>query len=408
MKPLQLFLLLIVISVFISACSSSSGKKQGKKPYLVVLSMDGFRWDYTNKADTPNLDKFLETGTKAERMIPSFPTKTFPNHYTLATGLYPDHHGIVLNSFYDPENDRYYAIQDRDAVTDGFFYDGEPVWVTAEKQGMKSASLFWVGSEAEIDGVRPSIWKTYEHNMPYENRIDTVIAWLERPAGKRPHLIMWYFDEPDGIGHDVGPDGRETIEMVHYLDSLVGVFVRKLSQIEIADEINFIITSDHGMGNIYEDKVVMLNEYLDSTWIREIQGGNPNWNILAADGYEDEIEAALKDAEGLSCWRSKEVPERLNYGSNPRTLDFTLVADSSWSLFYDKEGHYFGGTHGFDNANEDMHTILMASGPAFRDDGYVNPVCRNVSLYPLMCKVLEITPANNDGDLEEVKNMLKK
>ncbi len=326
----------------------------------------------------------------------------------MATGLYPDHHDIVLNSFYDPENDRYYAIRDRDAVTDGSFYEGEPIWVTAEKQDVKAASLFWVGSEAEIGGYRPSIWKTYQHNMPYEDRIDTVIAWLEKPADLRPHLIMWYFDEPDGIGHDAGPDGKETIQMVHYLDSLVGVFVQKLSQLEIAGEINFIITSDHGMGNISEDKVVMLNEYLDSTWIAEIQGGNPNWNILAAEGFDDEIEAALKDVEGLSYWRSAQVPERLNYGSNPRTLDFTLVADSSWSLFYDEKGSYFGGTHGFDNANKDMHTILMASGPAFRDDGFVNPVCRNVSLYPLMCEILEIEPAKNDGDLKEVENMLNR
>lgn len=408
MKSSRFILFTIFAAILVSGCCSLLGNKDTEQPYLVVLSMDGFRWDYTDNAETPNLDKFMATGTRAERMIPSFPTKTFPNHYTLATGLYPDHHGIVLNSFYDPENDRYYAIRDRDAVTDGSFYEGEPIWVTAEKQDVKAASLFWVGSEAEIDGVRPSIWKRYQHNMPYEDRIDTIIAWLEKPAELCPHLIMWYFDEPDGIGHDAGPDSRETQQTVQYLDSLIGVFMNKLSQLEIADEINFIITSDHGMGNISEDKVVMLNAYLDSSWIAEIQGGNPNWNILAAEGFDDEIEAALTGVEGLSWWRSANVPERLNYGSNPRTLDFTLVADSAWSVFYDEKGSYFGGTHGFDNANQDMHTILMASGPAFRDDGFVNPVCRNVSLYPLMCEVLGLSPSKNDGDLREVEQMLKK
>lgn len=408
MKSMRLFLFLIIATVFLSGCTRFTGEKQTENPYLVVLSMDGFRWDYTDNAKTPNLDKFVASGTKVKRMIPSFPTKTFPNHYTLATGLYPDHHGIVLNSFYDPENERYYAIRDREAVTDGSFYGGEPIWVTAEKQGVKSASLFWVGSEAEIGGVRPSIWKKYQHNMPYEDRIDTVISWLEKPVDVRPHLIMWYFDEPDGIGHEAGPDSRETQQTVQYLDSLVGVFIHKLSQLEIADEINFIVTSDHGMGNIYEDKVVMLNDYLDSTWIREIQGGNPNWNILAEEGYDDEIEMALQGVEGMSWWRSEDVPAGLNYGSNPRTLNFTLVADSSWSLFYDEKGSYFGGTHGFDNANPDMHTILMARGPAFRSDGFVNPVCRNVSLYPLMCEVLEIEPAKNHGNLKEVENLLKK
>lgn len=407
MKSLRYLLFSIIIAAFVQGCCSFSGYKQSEKPYLVVLSMDGFRWDYAGKTETPNLDRIACSGVRAQRMIPSFPTKTFPNHYTLATGLYPDHHGLVNNSFYDPEQDRFYAIRNRKAVADGSFYGGEPIWVTAEKQGLKAASLFWVGSEAEIGGIQPSVWKPYQHNMPYGDRIDTVISWLKKPAEIRPQLIMWYFDQPDGIGHDAGPDSPETIETVQYLDSLVGVFMVKLSELENAGQINFIVTSDHGMGNIYEDKLVMLNELLDSTWVAEIQGGNPIWNMLAAEGFDDEIESALQGVEGLSWWRSEDVPERLNYGSHPRTLDFTLVADSSWSVFYDKKGKYFGGTHGFDNANHDMHTIFYATGPAFQPDGKVYPPFRNVSLYAMMCRVLGLEPAPNDGDIQEVEDMLR-
>jgi predicted AlkP superfamily pyrophosphatase or phosphodiesterase len=396
--------LILLLSLLLGFCNRHPNDDQ---PILVVLSLDGFRWDYPDKAQTPNLDKIAAGGVKAERLMPSFPTKTFPNHYSLATGLYPDHHGIVNNSFYDPEQERYYAIRNREAVCDGSFYGGEPIWVTAEKQGLKSASLFWVGSEADINGIRPSIWKAYQHDMPYGDRIDTVVSWLGRPQETRPDLIMWYFDQPDSDGHAYGPDSPEMVQTVQYLDSLIGVFVQKIRQLPVAGRINFIVTSDHGMGNISEDKVVMLDELLDPEWIAEIQGGNPNWNIMAADGFDDEIENALDNIEGITCWRSGKMPERLNYGTNPRTLDFSVAADSAWSVFYDKRGNYFGGAHGFDNANRDMHTIFYAVGPAFKAEGTVYPVFRNVNVYPLMCEILGLVPAQNDGNLQEVMPMLR-
>ncbi len=400
------WLLIYCIFVFLYGCKTSN-EGVDSQPYLIVLSMDGFRWDYADKAKTPNLDKLLQNGVKAERMIPSFPTKTFPNHYTMATGLYPDHTGIVNNSFYDPEDQRYYTVRDRDAVGDGTFYGGEPIWNTAEKQDLKAATLFWVGSEADVQEIRPSIWKPYQHDMPYGDRIDTVISWLQKPAESRPHLIMWYFDEPDGIGHGFGPDSPEMVQTIQNLDSLLGVFMDKLEQVPIHEKVNFVLTSDHGMGNISQEKSVMLVDFIDTTWIAKIQGGNPIWNILAKDGYDDEIEQALTGVQGISAWRSNEVPERLHYGSSPRTLDFTVAADSAWSVFYNQMGNYFGGTHGYDNANPDMHTIFYATGPAFKSDGKAYAAFPNVSLYPLMCEILGLSPAPNDGKLEDMKIVLK-
>ena len=190
-----------LIILFIRLEAQDSGQ-----PYVIMLSMDGFRWDYTNDVETPNFDSIERVGVKAESLKSCFPTKTFPNHYSMATGLFPDHHGIVLNSFYDEEMDRHYSLMDRKSVQEGKFYGGEPIWVSAEKQGIITGTLFWVGSEAEIKGTRPTYWKQYDHDLPYVDRIDTVISWLQKPEEFRPRLILFYFDEPDGIGHKYGPE----------------------------------------------------------------------------------------------------------------------------------------------------------------------------------------------------------
>jgi len=387
-----------------SSCIGHESTDQ--KPYLVILSMDGFRWDYSVKAKTPNLDRIAASGVKAEGIIPSFPTKTFPNHYTLATGLYPDHHGIVLNEFYDPETKKYYAVSNRNAVGDGSFYGGEPVWVTAEKQGLKSATLFWVGSEAEIKGVRPAYWKKYQHQMPYENRIDTVISWLQLPENRRPHLIMWYLDEPDGVGHDFGPDSPEIVRCVEHLDSLLGVFLDKLKGIPIAGKVNFIVTSDHGMCPISPERLIQLTNFVDTTWIDIIQGNSPVFTIKAKPECDAKIENTLRKIPHLKVWRTGSLPDRLHFGTNPRTLDFVVLADSSWSVAYGPGGSYSGGNHGYDNANTDMQAIFYATGPAFRQ-GYIASGFPNTDLYPLMCYILGLNPATNDGNFVDVKGMLK-
>ncbi|MBU2465082.1 MAG: ectonucleotide pyrophosphatase/phosphodiesterase, partial [Bacteroidetes bacterium] len=196
MKKVLFFALFISLTGLIS-CTQISQENKNDERILVVLSLDGFRWDYSDRFGAPNLEQIASEGVKAESMIPSFPSTTFANHYTMATGLYPDHHGILVNRFYDPILDETYNEPGkRSTVEEGKFYGGEPIWVTAEKQDVKTATFFWVGSEADVKGIRPSIWKKYDHGFPYEQRIDTVIAWLQLPEEERPRLIMWYFDEP--------------------------------------------------------------------------------------------------------------------------------------------------------------------------------------------------------------------
>jgi len=378
------------------------------KPYVVMLSMDGFRWDYMDHAETPTLDSFITQAARVNQLQPSFPTKTFPNHYTIATGLVPDHHGIVLNDFYDPSTDRVFRVSNRKAVEDGSFYSGEPIWCVAERNGIRTGSYFWVGSEAEINGCRPTYWKKYEHRFPYGQRIDSIVSWLDQPYDIRPHLVLWYFDEPDGVGHDFGPLSPECIRKVEELDSFLNVFFNKARQLNQFDSINFLIVSDHGMGPISKDKVVYINQYVQKSWVARYHGGNPCYVIKAAEGKLEDVFQGLLKAEHIQVWKSPEVPERLNFGQNPRAEDLVVVADSGWSVAFGPGGSsYNGGTHGYDNTNSDMQAIFIASGPAFKKGISVSSI-HNTDIYPLICHLFEWECPPCDGDLNRVNSLLNK
>ena len=391
--------LILVVLLVIYICSKP------KPNYVVMLSLDGFRWDYAAGIPTPNLDYIAEHGVMAQSLRASFPTKTFPNHYSMATGLYPDNHGIVLNSFYDPDLDAYYHLMERSTVEDPKFYGGEPIWVTAEKQDLISASYFWVGSEAPVQGIQPTYWKRYDHGFPFHQRIDTVIHWLNLPEEVRPRLITFYMHEPDGIGHKAGPESQELYNTVVYLDSLVGVLIKKINALPIASQVNIIVTSDHGMGPISNERRIVLEEHIEEEWFEVIQGYNPNYVFKVKDAFRDTALKALKSIPHSHVWEHGKLPPRLNYGNNPRTLDIIMVADSSWSVvpYQDKEVSF--GAHGYDNANKDMEAIFYAMGPAFKIR-YVHPTFNNVDIYPLIARILELEPAPVDGKIENVEGML--
>lgn len=403
-KSIYLLLFLAATTILISSCCQEKSKT---KPYLVILSMDGFRWDYPDSIATPKLDAIAKGGVKAVSLKPAFPSKTFPNHYTMATGLYPNNHGIVLNSFWDPDSNIYYSIGKREAVENGYFYGGEPIWVTAEKQGVKSASYFWVGSEAVIDGYQPSITKKYNWRVPFEDRIDSVLTWLQLPEEQRPHFIMWYMNEPDHIAHNVGPFAEETKNVIMYQDTLLGIFLEKIAALPNADEINLIFTSDHGMQASSPDRTEYLEDYIKESWIKEIQGYNPNFNILAEDDCLDSLYNALLTAEHFKVWKAGEVPARLNYGTNIRCMDIIVCADSAWRIKSKRDGRPGSlGDHGYDNRNTDMHAIFYATGPAFKKN-HLHPTFNNVDLYPLMAHILGLVPAEVDGEFDNVFGMLK-
>ncbi|MCG8409916.1 MAG: ectonucleotide pyrophosphatase/phosphodiesterase [Bacteroidales bacterium] len=398
--------LVAIIVLFVSSCNSI--EKEQDKPYVVMLSLDGFRWDYPDKMHTPNLDYIQKIGVKAEASIPCFPTKTFPNHYSMATGLYPDNHGLVQNKFYAPDIDKYFSIRNRNAVEDSEFYFGEPIWVTAEKQGVKSASYFWVGSETAHDSIFPSYYHLYNDSVPFERRMQGVIDWLKLPEEKRPHLILLYVQEPDRVGHVFGPDHANTYSMVRYLDSLVGVLNDKIANLPIADKINVIVTSDHGMGAISKEKTNHLFDIVNQDWCEYVDGGNPVFSIEAKDQYYDTLYSLLLKQKGITVWKKEDLPRRLNYGKSLRVKDFVVVADSAWSLLkYSDKKAYSGGTHGYDNKNKDMHAIFYAYGPAFKK-GYVHTTINNIDIYPLICDILKLNPAKIDGNFKNVEALLEK
>jgi alkaline phosphatase D len=324
----------------------------------------------------------------------------------MATGLYPDHHGIVLNGFYDPQMDAFFNMGDRSSVENAAFYGGEPIWVTAEKQGIRTASYFWVGTEAPVMGIYPSIWKRYEHEFPFTSRIDSVISWLKLPLEVRPRLIMFYMDEPDSRGHVIGSDVPPLGNTITWLDEFVGDLTEKLDGLGIADRINLIITSDHGLGSSSPDRYIDIADHIPPHWVEIKEGYNPIFVMKARDGFYDSILSVIQDIPHVSGWPGEKVPDRLVYGNNQRTLDFLMLADSAWSIGWQHGPGQSKGVHGYDNTNKDMHAIFYASGPDFKS-AYVHPPFMNTDIYSIIAHLLDLQPAITDGSLENVRSMLR-
>jgi predicted AlkP superfamily pyrophosphatase or phosphodiesterase len=404
-KPFHILLLLLCVCILITGFRKDSRKPF--KNYVILVSLDAFRWDYNKLYNTPNLNQMAKDGVNAERMIASFPTNTFPNHYSIVTGLYPDHHGLINNSFAAPELGLFYRMGDRSAVENPAFYGGEPVWVTAMKQGLKAASFFWVGSEAPVGGMHPTYWKKYDESMGYEARIDTVIKWLSYPKDRRPELVTLYFDEPDAISHDFGPVSAETGKVVEHLDSLMGVLRKKLSSLPDAGKINLIVLSDHGLAAVSSERYVNIREFIPERMIASVSGSNPVFMINPAEGKSDSILILLKKAKGLKAWKKGDLPAKWNFGTHPRIPEIVVVADSSWSIGTRAGGSSIrGGAHGYDNYNSDLFSIFYAVGPAFKKN-YKFRELNNVDVYNLICKILDLKPAPNDGNPKNIKRILR-
>jgi len=407
MQSKYIFIVLVLLlGVFSCQVNKGKGSYSPSEQYVIMLSMDGFRWDYAARNPTPWLDYLARHGVMADYIKPVFPSKTFPNHYSMATGLYPDNHGIVDNNFTCPRLGPY-RISDRNAVENGSFYHGEPIWVTAEKQNVIAASYFWVGSEAPVKGMHPTYWKRYDGNVPFSDRIDTVISWLQRPVEQRPRLITFYFQEPDVLGHSAGPESQEVDRLVVHLDSLVGSLITKLRQLPIYDRVNLIVTSDHGMSETSPERYVNLSEFTPREWYVRTHGGNPMLHVTPREGMIDSVVSILSKVDNISVWKKQDVPARLNFGNNERIEQLVILADSTWSIGWGKPraDFYTGGAHGWDNAKKDMHAIFYAMGPAFKQN-HRHPAIEVVDLYPLIARIMGLVPAPVDGKLERVEGML--
>ncbi len=414
-KTYRICIFLFVIVWSISACyhhtDKSSSRINDLKPTVILISLDGFRWDYLEKVELPNFQRLIKTGVRARAMIPAFPTKTFPNHYTIVTGLYPEHHGIVANTMYDPEFDAKFSMSNRDAVKDGRWWGGEPVWVTAEKQGQISAAFFWPGSEADILGIRPTYWKVYDDDFPNTARVDTVLAWLDLPVKRRPTFLTLYFSDVDHAGHDNGPDSPEVKTAIQDIDALLGRLLAGLENRKIFDRVNIIIVSDHGMTTVTSERVIYLDDYLDLDEVNVVDW-NPVVAVRSREMSEGEIYQKLAEAHPhLQVYRKNEVPARLHYQNHRRIAPIIGIADDGWKISsHDRrntsEQSYTTGEHGYDNQLVAMRAIFIAHGPAFKSGLVVKPF-QNIHIYNLICHILGLQPASNDGSIDSVRVMLK-
>ena len=399
---------LILGFTLLAACGSC---QSAGDDYTVIISLDGNRWDYPQYYNTEFFDSLATVGVSA-RMEPSFPASTFPNHYTLATGLVPDHHGLVNNSFWDPGREYSYSMSDPACRYDPYYYGGEPIWITAQRQGVKTGNVYWVGSDISIKDEYPTYYRNWDEDphWDFEERVDEIVRLMSLPESERPRLVMGYFDEPDHTGHVYGPISPETKEMVEHMDSLMHGLYLRLKALPYGDRINFIVLSDHGMEEIFPERFVSWHNEIPEGWAENVKGTSPT-SIFVKEGYVDSLYNRLSKVEHLSVWKHGEVPGELNYGTSERLGDLIAAPDLGWQFASSPSKN--NGAHGYSPKEPDMMVMFRAVGPDFKE-GYEAPFTegeqsafRNVDIYPLLCKLLGIKPAATDGKLERIVNILK-
>jgi predicted AlkP superfamily pyrophosphatase or phosphodiesterase len=386
------------------------------QPTVLLISLDGFRYDYLNLYRPPNLKALAAEGVRARWMIPSFPSKTFPNHYTIATGLYPQNHGIVENNIYDPVFKAVFNLTDRKEVENSRWWLGEPIWVTAERQGQRSGSVFYPGTEGEIAGTRPSFWKTYDEKMSNDVRVDTILSWLDLPRAQRPTFLSLYFSDPDDAGHAFGPVSVETKKAVLKVDGEIGRLIEGLKERKIFNRINLIILSDHGMATVRWSNAILLDKFFDPNlasrifWTREIV------SIFPKEGKENEIYQSLKRKlpPQARVYRKAEMPARFHYSQSPRIAPLLVLPSEGWILTNRQqfaemrtkgETKRPRGGHGYDNQLTSMRAIFIGHGQAFKKGMVVEPF-ENIQVYNIMTRILGLKPAPNDGNYRAVKAVL--
>ena len=407
--------LAVLAGIWLSAgCGGDATKSPDPGPagdeLLVLVAFDGFRWDYPERGVSPNLSALEERGVRAEGLIPSFPTKTFPNHYTMVTGLVPDRHGIIANTMWDPELKTGFSMSNREQVQNGAWWGGEPVWVPEERAGRPTAPLFWPGNEAEINGFRPSYWLPFDGAMPNADRVDWLMELLDRPTEERPRLLTLYLDETDISGHDHGPDSPETLEAIRIVDEALGLLVQGLEKRGLLSRTNLVVVSDHGMIPTSRERVFFVDDYVNLDTARVIDW-DPVLALWPDEEHQEAIYGALKDAHPhVSIYWKDSIPERFDYGKHPRVPPIIGIADDGWTIttrpYYEEAPiRADGGNHGFDHEARDMQGIFVAAGPAFHS-GLRVPAFRNVDVYPLLMKLLDLPAAPGDGDPARVEDLL--
>lgn len=407
------FRLLFLCAAMLAAAACATAPRKPAAPAAgaertILISIDGFRPDYLDRGATPALSALARAGVRGA-MQPSFPSKTFPNHYAIVTGLRPDNSGMINNTMEDPQKPGVlFEISKREIASDPDWWEGgTPAWVSAERAGVKTGTMFWPGADVEIHGASPGLFERYDQKLPDFARVDILLSWLDRPQEERPEFMTLYFDTVDTAGHLYGPDSPKTISAASQVDAAVGRLLEGLSARGLDASTNIVIVSDHGMAPISDDAVMALDarvapEKLHAVWTGAFAGLSP------MPGYEAEVEAALLGrADHGECWRKQDLPERFAYGSNPRVPAIVCLADTGWryetALLPVWRGA--GGDHGYDPQDPQMRAVFIAHGPAFRK-GATLDLFNNVSVYPLLMRLIGVAPEAHDGDIADVEAAL--
>lgn len=381
---------------------------------VILISLDGFRWDYCDlhPAETPTLRRLRAEGVSTRSLVPAFPSNTFPNHYTLVTGLYPAHHGIVNNKMFDPRTGEFFRYNNPASSREAQWWGGEPIWITAVKQGRISACSHWAGSEAEIGGHRATYWRPFDYfDVTFEQRLEKFAGWFALPPAQRPAVAVFYIEEANARGHYQGPDSAALVATLRQIDTQVETLLARLARDGVTP--NVVIVSDHGMTAVSPDRRLALDDYLDVSTV-QIEDSGSTLGLRPRAGVElATIERALARLPHAQVYRAENLPARFQMSGHPRIPPLWILPEEGWRIDTsaaiqqaDRNPRTVVGDHGYDPALANMHGIFLAHGPAVRR-GVSLPECENIHVYNLLCALASLTPAPNDGDDRLVRAALR-
>ncbi|KAK7110986.1 hypothetical protein V1264_014774 [Littorina saxatilis] len=377
---------------------------------VLLVSMDGFRWDYIHKVKgLGNFSRLVDSGSCVDHVNPAFATVTFPLHYTMVTGLYEESHGVVANNMYDLDSNTAFTLTYSGPDTNAsLWWEGaEPIWVSAVKAGLKAGTIFWPGCDVENHGSRPTSWLAYGGKMTYEDRIRTAVDWLHE---QNMQFVALYFDEPDTTGHTYGPFAKQTADKVREMDGVLGLILESLDAAGLGDDVNVIVTSDHGMADVnLEKKMINLYDKVDRSLVQRVPDSGPVTAIMPVAGREDDVMAALRKVDHLTAYRKEDIPERYHYTDHRRIMPIIVIADEGWELAADPKAFLDWGAkgdHGYDNELSSMKPIFFARGPNFRKGAHTTAIS-SVDIYPLLCELLGIEPKPHNGSLDATRAFLQ-
>jgi len=409
-----IWLILFVSSGVMAAGSGGVNAPEHRdKPYLILISLDGFRWDYQDLYETPALDHIAANGVRAERMIPVFPTLTFPNHYSIATGLYPANHRLIGNTFPNEDQSDWYTIAKREAVQDGKWYSGEPVWVAAEKAGMVTAAYYFVGTEADIQGVPMTYWHTFDASVPGMDRVNKALEWLSMPEERRPHFITLYFEDVDTMTHGYGPGSDRSIAAIERVDGYLDALLSGIDGLPHGKDVYLVVVSDHGqLAKKLDEDILVIDEVVDTERLNIVDHGAAAFIYFPRDDRERarSIRDTINDhwSHGKAILRD-EAPEDWRVTEAANFADIIVQADPGY-LVYSTEGKVqrrSRGDHGWTPETEGMHAIFLASGPRLPNNARIGPI-RSVDVYPLLMEILGLPITTRiDSDPEKLVPLLK-